>query len=98
MRLHSLVELFFWGVDFLQWPSVQQSCLAPGNMKNCGQETQPPHRSVVSVSSATTDVKRERSTSSIILSQRPYQNPIQNLEQQQIQRPLHQIRWRRARV
>src|SRR5260221_3107633 len=75
MRLHSLVDVFFGVVDFLQWPALQQSCFAPGNMKNCGQDTQPPHRSVVRVRSATTDVNKERNTSSVILSQRLDQNP-----------------------
>src|SRR6266481_1079365 len=75
MRLHSLVDVLFCVVDFLQWPALQQSCFAPGNMKNCGQDTQPPHRSVVRVRSATTDVSKERNTSSLILSQGLNQNP-----------------------
>jgi hypothetical protein len=52
---------------FWQWPLWQQSFFTPGTMKNCGQETQPPHRRVAMVSPQRSEVRKERNTASFIM-------------------------------
>lgn len=66
IRLHSLRGAFLPDFEVWQWPLWQQSFLTPGTMKNCGQETQPPHRRVTVVSPQSSEVRKERSTAPLL--------------------------------
>src|ERR1035438_4375116 len=66
MRLHSLPGVLFWDLDRSQWPDLQQSFFAVGNMKYCGHDTQPPKSSVAIMSAESSRLESARSTILII--------------------------------
>jgi hypothetical protein len=66
MRLHSLPGVLFWDLDRSQWPDLQQSFFAVGNMKYCGHETQPPQSSVAIMSVESSKLEIARRTVSIV--------------------------------
>lgn len=70
MRLHSFAGVLFAGAVLVvrsHRPSFRQQLFSvlPGNMKNCGHEMQPPHRSVASMSNDSTELDSAFSTALI---------------------------------
>jgi len=64
IRLHCLTVLVSCFDCLLHWPDLQQSFWTPGNMKNWGQATHPPHSRVATIRPASSELATVRSTSS----------------------------------